>query len=132
MLHVNYLLRTDNAKKKLTPIEHGIWHCERCNQQVYEGEYKYIFQFNMEDDTDKFNVIAFHDVAKQIIDVPALQLYEYGYEGKIEETTNIFAKLFFNTYLFKLAVHEEEFSNEKQIKNFVIACDKMDCIKNLE
>ena len=57
---------------------------------------------------------------------------EYGYEGKTEETTNIFAKLFFNTYLFKLAIHEEEFANEKQIKNIVIACDKMDFIKNPE
>ena len=67
----------------------------------------YIFKFNIEDDTYRVNVIAFHDVAKQIIDVPALQLYEYGYQGKTEVTTNIFAKLFFNTYLFKLAVHEE-------------------------
>ena len=82
-------------------------HCQRCKQQVYECEYMYIFQFNIEDDTDKFNVIAFQDVAEQIIGVPALQLYEYGYEGKTEETTNIFAKLFFNTYLFKLVVHEE-------------------------
>ena len=83
---------------------------------MYECEYRYIFQFNIEDDTDKFNVIAFQDVAEQIIGVPALQLYEYGYEGKTKDTTNIFAKLFFNTYLFKLAVHEEEFSKEKQIK----------------
>ena len=106
MLHINYILRTDGAKK-ITPIEDGIWNCERCNQQVYECEYKYVFQFKIEDDIDKVNVIAFQYVAEQIIGVPALQVYEYGYQGKTEETTNIFAKLFFNTYLFKLAVHEE-------------------------
>ena len=118
--------------KRLIPIEDGIWHCERCNQQVYECEYRYIFQFNIEDDTNKVNVIAFQDVAEQIIGIPTLQLYEYGYQGKTKETTNIFSKLFFNTYLFKLAMHEEEFTNEKQIKNIVIACDKMDSIKNPE
>ena len=42
MLHVNYLLRTDSAKK-ITPIEDDIWHCQRCNQQVYECEYRCIF-----------------------------------------------------------------------------------------
>ena len=47
------------CKKKLTPIEYGIWNCERCNQQVYECEYRYIFQFNIEDDTNKVNVTAF-------------------------------------------------------------------------
>ena len=60
---------------------------------------------------DKVNVTEFQDVAEQIIGLPSLQIYEYGYEGKTEETTNIFAKLFFNSYLFKLAVHEEEFAN---------------------
>ena len=49
-----------------------------------------------------------------------------------KETTNIFAKLFFNNYLFKLAVHQEVFANEKQIKKIVISCEKMDSIKNLE
>ena len=131
MLHVNYILGTDSAKK-LTPIEDGVWDCHRCNQQVYECEYRYIFQFNNEDDTYKVNVIAFQDVAEQMIGVRALQLYEYVYEGKIEETTNIFAKLFFNNYLFKLAVHQEVFANEKQIKKIVISCEKMDSIKNLE
>ena len=52
----------------------------------------------------------------KLLMIHSLQLYEYGYEGKTEETTNIFAKLFFNAYLFKLALHEEEFANEKRIK----------------
>ena len=52
------------------------------------------------------DVTAFQEVAEQIIGVLALQLYEYGYEGKTEETTKTFEKLFFNTYLFKLALHE--------------------------
>ena len=51
------------------------------------------------------------------------------FEGNTKETTTIFSKLFFNHYLFKLAIHEETFSNQKQIKNIVIACDKMDCTK---
>ena len=104
-------------QKKITPIEDGILHYERCNQQVYECEYRYIFKFNIEDDTYKVNVIAFQDVAKQIIGIPPLQLYEYGYEGNTEETTNIFAKIFFNTYLFKLAVHEEEFDTQQELLN---------------
>ena len=65
-------------------------HCQRCKQQVYECEYMYIFQFHIEYDTDKVNVTAFQDVVEQIIGVPTLQLYEYGYQGNTKETTNIF------------------------------------------
>ena len=57
------------CKKKLTPIEDGIWHCESCNQQVYECEYRYIFQFNIEYQTSKINATAFQDVAKHIIGI---------------------------------------------------------------
>ena len=117
------------CKKKLTPIEHGVWNFQRCNHHVYECEYRYIFQFCIEDQTSKINVTAFQDVAKQLIGIPTHKLFDYGYEGNTEETTNIFAKLFFNSYFFKLAVHEETFANQKQIKHIVIACDKMDCLK---
>ena len=58
-----------------------------------------------------------------------LSAYCSKFEGNSKETTNIFAKLFFNSYLFKLAIHEETFSNQKQIKHVVIACDKMHCMK---
>ena len=118
------------CKKKLTSIEDGIWKCQRCNQHAFECEYKYIFQFNIAYHTGKAYVTAFQDVAEQIIGIPALKFSKYGYEGNTKETTTIFSKLFVNRYLFKLAVHEETFSNQKQIKIIIIACDKMDCKKN--
>ena len=94
---------------------------ERCNQRAFECEYRYIFQFTIEENTWKADVTAFQDVANQVIGITALKLSEYGYQGKTKETTTIFSKLFFNRYLFKLAIHEETFSNQKHIKNIVIA-----------
>ena len=118
------------CKKKLTLIEDGIWKCQRCNQCGFECEYRYIFQFTIEDNTGKADATTFQDVAEQIIDIPSFKLSEYGYEGNTKETTTIFSKFFFNRYLFKLEVHEETFANQKHIKNIVIACDKMDSMKN--
>ena len=117
-------------KKKLTPIEDGIWKCQRCNQRTFECEYRYIFQFNIAYHIGKYDLTAFQDVVEQIIDIHALKFSEYGYEGNTKETTTIFSKIFFNRYLFKLEVHDKTFANQKQTKNIVIACDKMDCTKN--
>ena len=56
------------------------------------------------------------------------RIYMNEYEGNTKKITNIFGKLFFHSYLFKLVVHEETFSNKKQIKIIVISCDKIDHI----
>ena len=99
------------CKTKLTPIEDGIWKCQRCNQRTFECEYRYIFQFNIAYHIGKYDLTAFQDVVEQIIDIHALKFSEYGYEGDTKETTTIFSNLFFNHYLFKLAIHEETFAN---------------------
>ena len=82
-----------------------------CNQHVYECEYKYIFQFSIEYQTININVTAFQDVAEQLIKIRCHKLFDYGYAGNTEETTNVFSKLFLNSYLFKLAVHKETYAN---------------------
>jgi hypothetical protein len=56
------------------------------------------------------------------------KLYEYGYEGNTQKMTDIFGKLFFSSYLFKLVVHEETFSNKNQIKCTMISFDTIDHI----
>ena len=73
-------------------------------------------------------LFVFKEVVKQLIGVSVENLYEYEYEGNTKKIIDIFRKLFFHNYLFKLVVHEETFSNKKQIKSIVIACDKIDCI----
>jgi replication factor A1 len=128
MLHAHLHLKTESAKKKLTPIEDGVWNCQRCNQHVFECEYRYIFQFSIEDQTRKINVTAFQEAAEQLIGISAEKLYEYEYEANTKKITDIFGKLFFHSYLFKLVVHEETFSNKKQIKCIMISCDKIDHI----
>ncbi|CAN8231383.1 unnamed protein product [Cochlearia groenlandica] len=114
------------CSKKVINNGDGTWKCEKCDKSVDECDYRYILQLQIQDHTDLTWVTAFQEAGEEIMGMPAKDLYFVKNEDKNDEKfEEIFRKVAFTKYMFKLKVKEETFSDEQRVKSTVVKVDKL-------
>ncbi|XP_031498766.1 replication protein A 70 kDa DNA-binding subunit A [Nymphaea colorata] len=114
------------CNRKVTKTTVGGWHCERCNQDFLECDYRYILQAQVQDHTGVTWVTAFQESGEQILGCSAKELYLLKYE-KEDDTRfgEIIKNALFRQYLFKLKIKEEIYGDEQQTKATVVKSEKL-------
>ncbi|WJX56186.1 hypothetical protein P8452_41866 [Trifolium repens] len=114
------------CNKKVTNDGDGKWRCDRCDQSVDACDYRYLLQMQIQDHTALTWATAFQESGEEIIGMPAKDLYFVRYEESDEvKFTEIFKKVLFNKYVFKLKVKEETFNDESRVKSTVVKAEKV-------
>ncbi|XP_058078300.1 replication protein A 70 kDa DNA-binding subunit A [Magnolia sinica] len=112
--------------KKVMRSGNGNWHCERCDQDIQECEYRYLLQAQVQDHTGLTWVTAFQESGEEILGCSAKELYLLKH---IEEDDIRFGEVvrgsLFKQYLFRLKIKEETYGDEQRVKITVVKADKV-------
>ncbi|CAN6461322.1 unnamed protein product [Victoria cruziana] len=114
------------CNKKVTNNGDGRWHCDRCDQDIPECDYRYLLQFQIQDHTGITWVTAFQEAGEEIMGVSAKALYMLKHEEQDDVEFGLVIKtVLFNQYLFKLKVKEEIYSDEQRVKSTVVKAERL-------
>ncbi|CAN6469440.1 unnamed protein product [Victoria cruziana] len=114
------------CNRKVTKAAVGAWHCERCDQDFSECDYRYILQAQVQDHTGVTWVTAFQESGEEILGCSAKELYLLKYETQDETRFgDIIKNALFRRYIFKLKIKEEVYGDEQQIKVTVVKAEKL-------
>ncbi|KAM3399754.1 hypothetical protein ACQJBY_004908 [Aegilops geniculata] len=115
------------CNKKVTNNGDGMWQCDKCEQSTPNCEYRYMLQCQIQDYTGTSYATAFHDAGKDIIGLPAQDLYRIKHEEQDDEKfADIIQKVRFELFLFKLKVKEEVFNDEPRVKCYIVNAQKLE------
>jgi replication factor A1 len=114
------------CNKKVTRSGDTSWHCDRCNQEFEECDYRYLLQAQILDNTGLTWVTAFQEVGEEIMGYSAKDLYVLKYEQEDDEKFgNIIKSRLFNQFVFRLKIKEELYGDEQKVKITVVKADKV-------
>lgn len=114
------------CSKKVNNNGDGNWHCDRCDQSFPECDYRYIFQFQIQDHTGLTWVSTFQEAGEQIVGVSAKELYLLKHEHADDvKFAGIIRGILFNKYSFKLKIKEETYNDETRLKLTVIKAEML-------
>ncbi len=89
-------------KFKVQEDGHGKWFCER-NQKVYDTYYpRYVVRFCVSDFAGQEWMVAFHEIAEQILGVPSETAHGFLAEGNNKAFEKIFTEACFKRWKFKV------------------------------
>lgn len=116
---------TEDCKKKLVDQSNEMYRCEKCNRDYPNFKYRLLASINLADWTDNQWVTAFNEEGEKILGLTAQEL------GELKDSNNdVFLEKFgetaFQTFLFKLRVKMENFSDENRLKSTVVSVTPMD------
>lgn len=115
------------CNKKVTKSGSSNWHCDRCNQEFEECDYRYLLQCQVQDHTGLTWVTAFQESAVLILGCPAKDLYMMKYEAHDDDRfANLIKSRLFAEVLLKLKIKEEIYGDEQRVKITVVKVDKVD------
>jgi replication factor A1 len=115
------------CNKKVSNYGDGTWHCERCDRNVPDCDYRYMLQAQVQDHTGLTWITAFQEAGEEIMGVKAKDLYMLKHEEQDDiKFGEIIRKVLFNQYLFKLKVKEETYSDEQRVKSTVVKAERLD------
>eukprot|EP01018_Ginkgo_biloba_P022363 Gb_14632 [translate_table: standard] len=115
------------CNKKVSNYGDGTWHCEKCDRNFPECDYRYLLQGQIQDHTGLTWVTAFQEAGEEIMGVSAKELYMLKHEDQDDiKFGEIIQKVLFNQYLFKLKVKEETYSDEQRVKCTVVKAERLD------
>lgn len=114
------------CNKKVTDNGDGKWRCDRCDQNIDECDYRYILQLKLQDHTGFTWATSFQECGEEIMGLPAKTLYYLEHEERDhQKCREIFQKVNFSRFIFKLKVKEEIFSDEQRVKATVVKVEKV-------
>lgn len=114
------------CNKKVTKSGNMRWHCDRCNQEFEECEYRYLLNAQILDHTGLTWVTAFQESGEEILGCSAKELYSLKYEEQNDEKFgDIIRNRLFGQFLFRLKIKEELYGDEQRVKITVVKADKV-------
>ncbi|KAF3771608.1 Replication protein A DNA-binding subunit E [Nymphaea thermarum] len=117
------------CKKKVTLNGDGMWHCERCGEDIPECDYRYLLQLQIRDHTGMTWVIAFHEAGEVIMGVSAKALYMLKHEEQDDvEVHMVKNSIRFNQFLFRLKVKEEIYGDEGRVRPNVVKAERLNFV----
>lgn len=115
------------CSKKVVKSEGEPWHCERCNKDFDDCDYRYLLNAQVQDHTGLTWVTGFQEAGVDIMGCSAQELYSLKNEEQDESRfEEIIKSRLFNQYLLKLKVKEESYGDEKKVKVTVVKADEVD------
>lgn len=114
------------CSKKVTRLGNGNWHCDRCDQEFKECDYRYLLQAQVQDHTGITWVTAFQESGEEILGFSAKELYLMKYEEQDDvRFGEILRSSLFKQYLFRLKIKEEVYGDEQRVKITVVKAEKV-------
>ncbi|KAK8789438.1 hypothetical protein WA588_001323, partial [Blastocystis sp. NMH] len=120
------------CQKKVTQTPEGVWACEACGKTVETPSYRYVLNMELMDFTGSSYVSMFNDDAEKLLGVTAAQLKTLNETNK-EEYDNVFKRVLFKEYVFRLRVKMENSPNyEARVRCSVQQFSPVDESKEVE
>jgi replication factor A1 len=88
------------CKKKVTDMNDGTWHCEKCNQSLDRPEYRYMLSLRVVDFTGSQWVTCFDESAAVLLGMSANQLMEMKQEDEVKASA-VLANLNFTDHIWR-------------------------------
>ncbi|XP_015524871.1 replication protein A 70 kDa DNA-binding subunit [Neodiprion pinetum] len=116
---------TDDCKKKLIDQSNEMYRCEKCNRNYPNFKYRLLASINLADWTDNQWVTAFNEEAEKILGMTAQEIGELK-DNDDEAFLEKFGESAFKTFLLKLRVKMENYSDENRLKSTVVNVTPLD------
>ncbi|XP_066597449.1 replication protein A 70 kDa DNA-binding subunit isoform X2 [Prorops nasuta] len=118
---------TEACMKKLVDQSNDMYRCEKCCKEFPNYKYRIILNMSISDSTGSQWVTGFNEEAEKLVGLSSNDL------GELQETDNDaylekFANATFKTYLFKLRVKMERFSDEARLRTSIISASPLDFV----
>nr|XP_012139145.1 PREDICTED: replication protein A 70 kDa DNA-binding subunit isoform X2 [Megachile rotundata] len=116
---------SESCKKKLIDQANDMYRCEKCDKEYPNYRYRLLASLSLADWTDNQWATAFSEEAEKILGITAQEL------GELQENDNDaylekFADATFKSFLFKIRVKLETFSDENRLKATCVAVNPLD------
>ncbi|KAL5995365.1 Replication protein A 70 kDa DNA-binding subunit A [Asimina triloba] len=113
------------CSKKVTKSGRN-WHCERCDQEIQECDYRYLLQAQVHDHTGLTWVTAFQESGEEILGCSAKELYLLKYEQQDDiRFGEVIRNSLFKQLMFRLKIKEEMYGDEQRVKITVVKVEKV-------
>ncbi|XP_066322712.1 replication protein A 70 kDa DNA-binding subunit A-like isoform X1 [Miscanthus floridulus] len=111
--------------KKVTKSDSGNWLCDKCNQEFPECDYRYLLQLNIQDHTGTTSATAFQEAGQELLGCSARELNMFK-ENEDPRYTAVLIHCLYQNYLLRLKVKEEQYGDERRVKNTVAKVERVD------
>ena len=106
---------TDSCKKKMIDQANDMYRCEKCDKEYPNFRYRLLASLSLADWTDNQWATAFSEEAEKILGITAQEL------GELQQNDNDaflekFGDATFKSFIFKIRVKSEVFSDENRLK----------------
>ncbi|KAJ2642873.1 Replication factor A protein 1 [Coemansia sp. RSA 1694] len=106
----------DNCSKKVTEDPStGQWRCEKCERSWPAPEYRYIFSFNVSDDTGQNWLQCFNEVGEVLLGATANEVIELQRVNEVAFGQKI-ADATFKEYTFRCRARSETFNEVTRVR----------------
>ncbi|KAG7204042.1 hypothetical protein KM043_001901 [Ampulex compressa] len=116
---------TDACNKKLIDQANQMYRCEKCDKEYPNFKYRLLASTNLADWTENQWITAFNEDAEKILGITAQELGEL-HENDNDAYLEKFGEATFKSFIFKLRVKMEVFSDENRLKTMSLAVIPMD------
>ncbi|KAJ2068850.1 Replication factor A protein 1 [Coemansia sp. S2] len=106
----------ENCSKKVTEdLSSGQWRCEKCERSWPAPDYRYIFSFNVSDDTGQNWLQCFNEVGEVLLGVTANEMIELQRVNEVAFGQKL-ADATFKEYKFRCKAKSETFNEVTRVR----------------
>ncbi|XP_015606859.1 replication protein A 70 kDa DNA-binding subunit [Cephus cinctus] len=116
---------TEDCKKKVVDQSNDMYRCEKCDRDYPNFKYRLLASANLVDWSGNVWATAFSEEGEKLLGVTAQELGELK-ENDSDAFLEKFAQISFNSFMFKLRVKMEVFSDEARLKTTITAVSPLD------
>jgi len=113
------------CNKKVVESGGGGYHCEKCNIQMQECNYRYILNMTLIDSSGSTWVTLFDDQAKALLKMDARELNELRMT-RPDEYDRVFSEVLFKPYMARLRIKQEAVNDEMRQKSVAMSMTPVD------
>ncbi|KAL5363985.1 hypothetical protein BJX96DRAFT_156541 [Aspergillus floccosus] len=106
---------SEGCNKKVTELDPGQWHCERCEKTYPHPEYRYIMLINVSDHTGQLWLSCFDEVGRLMMGTSANELSELR-ESDEKAAGEIFQNANCRTWNFRCRAKTDHFDGQQRIR----------------
>ncbi|KZC11216.1 Replication protein A 70 kDa DNA-binding subunit [Dufourea novaeangliae] len=116
---------SENCKKKLIDQANDMYRCEKCDKEYPNYKYRVLASLSLADWTDNQWATAFSDEAEKILGLSSQELGELQ-QSDNEAYLDKFGDATFTSFIFKIRVKLEVFSDESRLKATCVSVSPVD------
>lgn len=111
------LLSGQECKRKCVQNDDGTWFCYKYQVQMPECNYRYLLQWKLQDHDSALWVVAFDNVAIQLLQMSAKEFYILQYDSQANASSQaVFNVILLNTFMFTLFVLSDTYNSKAMLR----------------